>query len=118
MKHILRVSVVVAAMLSGGIAHADLEITGSTLPSIKNGLKCPDNAIFTLPSGAEIRVLRLPGGTTHTMKGEYRGTLDGFLNPCTARKATLGLCKTETFAEGGTKGAGDAPTANEPATCP
>lgn len=55
-------------------AHADIYVIESTAPAIKAGSQLADADSFSVPTGANVRVL-LPSGKTQTIKGPYSGTV-------------------------------------------
>jgi hypothetical protein len=92
-------------LIGAGMANASLEVTRSTTPRIKVGAKFNDNAVFDVPDGREIQLLKTPQNSTHEIAGPYKGTLSGYTPPCPWWKAVIGNCKEpgETR-EGGTRG--------------
>ena len=95
-----------ALLLAGaGMAVAGLEVTRSTAPGIKVGAKFNDEAIFEVPAGGEIELLKTPQNTTHKIAGPYTGTLAKFATACPWWKAVVGSCKASgDTKEGGTRG--------------
>jgi hypothetical protein len=94
-----------AGLAQIGPASASLEVTRSTAPRIKVGTRLNDNAIFDVPEGREIELLKTPQNSTHSISGPYRGTLSGYTPPCPWWKAVIGSCKEGgDIREGGTRG--------------
>lgn len=106
MRAIFATLTTVALLLIGtAAAHASLEVTRSTAPGVKVGTKFNDSAVFNVPAGREIELLKTPQNSTHEIVGPYKGTLAGYRPPCPWWKAVMGSCKEpgETR-EGATRG--------------
>jgi hypothetical protein len=100
-------TLVAAALLLGSVSavYAGLEVTRSTSPRIKVGAKFSDNAVFDVPAGGAIELLKTPQNSTHQIEGPYKGTLSGYTPPCPWWKAVMGSCKEPgSMREGGTRG--------------
>jgi hypothetical protein len=95
-----------ALLLIGAVAaHASLEVTHSTAPRVKVGTKLNDNAVFDVPAGRKIELLKTPQNTTHEIVGPYNGTLAGYKTPCPWWKAVVGSCREPgDTREGATRG--------------
>jgi hypothetical protein len=92
-------------VIGASAANAGLEVTRSTAPRIKVGTKLNDGAVFDVPEGQEIELLKTPQNSTHQIAGPYKGTLSGYTPPCPWWKAVVGSCKEPTDTrEGGTRG--------------
>ena len=104
---ILLATLLAAGMLlvGTGLANASLEVTRSTAPRIKLGAKFNDGAIFDVPAGQKIELLKTPQNSTHQIDGPYNGTLSNYTPPCPWWQAVIGSCKTPgNTREGGTRG--------------
>ena len=78
-------------------ARADVEVMSSTVPEIAKGTVLEDDAVFKIPEGAEVLLVRTPQGTTHMLSGPFEGTLEDYetRNTCSALERFLGLCDDE-----------------------
>lgn len=65
--------------MSAGAALAELLITSSTAPDLKNGTVLPDSVEFNIPAGATVSILRKPQQRTYTLEGPFTGTLLEYL---------------------------------------
>jgi hypothetical protein len=106
MRATLTTLMTAALLLIGTVAaNASLEVTRSTAPRVKVGTKFNDNAVFDVPAGRKIEVLKTPQNTTHELAGPYSGTLAGYKTPCPWWKAVVGSCKEPgDTREGATRG--------------
>ena len=68
-----------ALHMSANAALAELLITSSTAPDIKNGTVLPDGVEFNIPAGATVSILRKPQQRTYTLEGPFTGTLLDYL---------------------------------------
>ena len=76
-------SAILASILAlygmAGPAWAVLTVESSTAPEIAQDAEFQNDQSFDVPEGAEINLFRSDDGTTHTIKGPYRGTLADYI---------------------------------------
>jgi hypothetical protein len=76
-------------------AHADLYVVESTAPGIERDAAFPDGAIFDVPAGKKIRLLKKPENSTHEIVGPYKGALDAYKPHCGMWERFIGKCSQE-----------------------
>jgi hypothetical protein len=77
------------------MASAELRVVSSTVDGIAVDAAFADDAIFNVPPGRKILLLKKPGFTTHEITGPYRGALAGYKTACGWWSRLRGKCRTE-----------------------
>ncbi len=49
-----------------------------SVPDVKKNAALPDCAMFNVPDGKKIKLLKKPQNATYEIVGPYKGTLDGY----------------------------------------
>jgi len=70
----------VALLVMAMPARAELIVISSNTPAFTAGTKLTDDVQLNLPKGASLKLLKQPEGTTHSLKGPYKGTLKAYAN--------------------------------------
>jgi len=117
----LGVAGVMAAIVLGGPAAAELRVTESTVPGIAIDASFPDNAVFDVPAGKKLKFLKTPVNSTHEMSGPYKGTLDAYTPACGWIDWATGKCSRPSDQAGATRAApvpGGTRSLRPPSTAP
>lgn len=105
MRHIRVAWVAAFLAVSGGVAHAELLVTESTVNGIAVNATFADAHAFDVPDGKKIRFLKRPENTTHKIDGPYQGTLAGYTSRCGWWEWLLGHCGPTRDIEAGSRDA-------------
>ncbi len=92
---LLAVTAAVSISIIASGAQAELLVIESTAPGIVKDAGFPDTAIFDVPAGKKIRLLKKPQNSTHEIVGPYRGALDAYQPHCGWWSRLIGKCSKE-----------------------
>lgn len=65
-------------ILAGQTAVADYQVLESNAPSLLPGYTFANEAVVTVPAGATVKLLALPGGTVHVIVGPHQGSVASY----------------------------------------
>ncbi|MGI9525068.1 MAG: hypothetical protein ACR2PG_25855 [Hyphomicrobiaceae bacterium] len=60
---------------------AEIVVSGSSVSDYQRGAILDDRTIFDVPKGGSLKLVKRPGGSTHDIRGPYKGTLDAYRPP-------------------------------------
>lgn len=98
------VATVAVTIAASPLRAEEYKVLESGAYDIKVGTTISPDDYLKIPSGAEVRLQKLPGGSTHRIVGPYEGSIAAY-QTCGGMKRMLGLCPApEEKPVGGTRG--------------